>query len=36
MSAYLKTMVESTKRAAGAAQDAASDCQQAAEEAKSK
>jgi len=34
MSTYLKTMVESTKRAAGAAQDAANDCHTAAEEAK--
>jgi|TARA_R110000744_G_scaffold106757_1_gene203136 hypothetical protein len=34
MSTYLKTMLESTKRAAGAAQDAANDCRTAAEEAK--
>jgi hypothetical protein len=34
MSAYLRTMLESTKRAAGAAQDAANDCRTAAEEAK--
>ena len=34
MSTYLKTMVESTKRAAGAAQDAANDCHTAAAEAK--
>jgi chromosome segregation ATPase len=34
MSIYLKTMLESTKRAAGAAQDSANDCRTAADEAK--